>query len=182
MWKVLGFETALIKSGDMWEERLIELSSKKKGSERFISLLSKGEVRYWFDTIEEIHSFSVVFPEDVSGEDLQFMKDFILKVHKSAKVPVIEYEGTPQRATIILTSEMDKDVHKDSLHNKRQDQEECEEIVKPVPSPPANRATKGKAKAKARPAKGRIGMSGQVKKKEISKSSKGSKDARRVRK
>ncbi len=182
MWKVLGVETALIKSGDMWEERLIELSSRKKGSERFISLLNKGEVGYWFDTIEEIHSFSVVFPEDVSVEDLQFMKDFILKAHKSAKVPVMEYGGMPQRTTIILTSEMDKDVHKDSLHNRKQDREENEEIVKPAPSPHASKTTKGKAKARASPTKGKVGMSRHVKKKEVSTISKGPKDTRKVHK
>ncbi len=56
--------------------------------------------------------FYLQFPSDVSIDDLEFMKGFVLKLHKAAKVPVVEFEGEPQRSSIVLTSDEPVDNHK----------------------------------------------------------------------
>lgn len=111
MWKVLGDPTVMIKAGDVWEEKLFALSKKKKGSERFRELMSEAEIVYRFDPMAEVHCFFVQMPTKTEMEELEFLKDFILKLHKGAKVPVIEFNDEPQKFTIVLTAESEKDIH-----------------------------------------------------------------------
>ncbi len=109
---MLGTETVVIKAGDVWSDRLIELSARKKDAARFRELMSKADLRYFFDAIPEVHAFHLQFPASVEIEDLEFFRDFILKLEKAAKVPVIEFDGEPQKYTVVLTSETEDDVHK----------------------------------------------------------------------
>lgn len=112
MWKVLGIETTVVKSADVWKKRMIELSKRRKNRERFIELLESADVNYWFDAAKEVHAFYIRFQENIGPEDLQFFKEFIEKVHHSLKVPVIEIDGVPQEFRIVLTSEEEEDVYR----------------------------------------------------------------------
>ena len=89
----MGGETPIIAAGDVWISRMSELSSRKKDAPKFRELLSKANIRYYFDTIREVHVFYVRFPSDVEMSDLEFFRDFIVKLEKSSKIPVVEYEG-----------------------------------------------------------------------------------------
>lgn len=111
MWKVLGVETAVIKAGDVWADRLIELSARKKDSEKFREMFSKADLRYCFDAIREVHMFYLQFPRKVKIEDLEFVRDFILKLEKAAKVPVIEYDGEAQKYSVVLSSDVETDLY-----------------------------------------------------------------------
>ncbi len=112
MWKVMGTDTVLIKAGDVWAGKLLELSARKRDAQRFRDLMARAEVNYWFDAIREIHTFYLKFPKSTKAEDLEFLRDFMLKVQKGAKVPVIEYDGEPQKYTIVLTADEEEDAHK----------------------------------------------------------------------
>ncbi|AGN25655.1 hypothetical protein [Candidatus Methanomassiliicoccus intestinalis] len=111
MWKVLGVETPIIAAGDVWISRMSELSSRKKDAPKFRELLSKANIRYYFDTIREVHVFYVRFPSDVEMSDLEFFRDFIVKLEKSSKIPVVEYEGESQTHTTIISSDEEQDDH-----------------------------------------------------------------------
>ncbi len=111
MWKVLGVETSAVKAGDVWTDRLIELSARKKDSERFRELFAKADLRYYFDTIREVHMFYLQFPRKVKVEELEFVRDFILKLEKGAKVPVIEFDGEPQKYSVVLSSDVETDLY-----------------------------------------------------------------------
>jgi len=112
MWKVLGVETIMINADAVWTKRLIELSRRRKDAARFQELLAKADVRYYFDTIREVHMFYLQYPGDVGVDTLEWMKEFILKLHGAAKVPVVEYDGEAQLASIVLSSDQPSDDHK----------------------------------------------------------------------
>lgn len=112
MWKVLGVETIMINADTVWADRLLELSQRRKDGPKFKALLPKANIRYYFDTIREVHMFYLQFPADVSVDDLEFMKEFVLKLHKAAKMPVVEFEGKAQLTSIVLSSDEPVDDHK----------------------------------------------------------------------
>ncbi|MBI0583017.1 MAG: hypothetical protein ISF22_02185 [Methanomassiliicoccus sp.] len=112
MWKVLGVETIMINADAVWADRLVALSQRRKESPRFRELLAMADIRYFFDTIREIHVFYLRFPPSVSMDDLEFIKSFIMKLHAAAKAPLVEFDGESQRASVAMTSEEDIDDHK----------------------------------------------------------------------
>jgi hypothetical protein len=111
MWKVLGVETSILKVGQIWKEQVVLLSKKKIGRDRFLRVIDTADVNHWFDAQEELHVLYVQFPVETKAEDLQFFKDFVVKVMKGVSEPVIEYNGIPQRFTIVMTSEEEEHVY-----------------------------------------------------------------------
>jgi hypothetical protein len=109
MWKVLGVESVIPRMANVFEERLIELSKRKKQRQRFLDIITDAELSYVFDPMREISVFRFDLPSKHSPEDLKFLEGFVLRVLKSAKVPVIEYEGVPQRYAIVLNVEKEED-------------------------------------------------------------------------
>lgn len=107
----MGVETPIIAAGDVWIDKMSELSSRKKDAPKFRELLSKANIRYYFDTIREVHVFYVKFPSDVELPDLEFFRDFIIKLEKSSKIPVVEYDGESQVHTTIISSDEEQDDH-----------------------------------------------------------------------
>ena len=60
MWKVLGVETIILINADaVWTKRLLELSRRRKDAPKFQELLAKANIRYFFDTIREVHMFLI---------------------------------------------------------------------------------------------------------------------------
>jgi hypothetical protein len=112
MWKVFGVPENIIESGRVWKQQIIELSRRKKGRPRFMEMVEDTEVSHWFDGIEEIHVFYVELPERYGPEDVDFLKDFIIKIIKSSNDPVISLFDEPQKYTVIITSEREKDVYR----------------------------------------------------------------------
>ena len=80
MWKVLGVETILINADAVWVDRLISLSQRRKDAPRFRDLLGQADIRYYFDTIREVHMFRLQLPPEVTLEELEFMKEFIMRL------------------------------------------------------------------------------------------------------
>jgi hypothetical protein len=109
MWKVLGEETVIPKMGDVWVERMVQLSKRRKDSDRFIKTLREADVRYFFDAVREVNTFVVNLPPKYGHEDLEFMRAYVGRMDKSLKFPVVEYEGVAQRYSIIFTSEVEED-------------------------------------------------------------------------
>ncbi|HUL39315.1 MAG TPA: hypothetical protein VLU38_03400 [Methanomassiliicoccales archaeon] len=109
MWKVLGEETVIPKMGEVWTERMVQLSKRRKDKDRFISTLRDADVRYLFDSVREVNTFVVTLPPKYGHEDLEFMRAYVKRVDKSLKEPVVEYEGVPQKYTIIFTSDVEED-------------------------------------------------------------------------
>lgn len=112
MWKVLGEETIMINADAVWARKLIELSRRRKDAAKFKELLTKADIRYYFDAIREVHMFYLQYPADVDVETLEWMKDYVLKLHKAAKAPVVEYDGEAQLASIVFSSDQPSDDHK----------------------------------------------------------------------
>ena len=112
MWKVFGVPENIIESGEVWEKQIIELSRRKKGRPRFLEIMDEAEVSHWFDPIEEIHVFHVQLPKKYGPDDVDFIKSFIIKIIKGTKEPVISLFDEPQKYTVVITSEREKDVYK----------------------------------------------------------------------
>jgi len=109
MWKVLGVEAVIPRMANLFEERLIELSKRKKQRQRFLDIVADVDLSYVFDPMREISVFRFDLPSKYSPEDLEFLKEFVQRVLKAAKMPVIEYEGVPQRYAIVLNAEKEED-------------------------------------------------------------------------
>jgi hypothetical protein len=118
MWRVLGVETSILKAGQVWKDRVLQLSKRKKGRERFLQILDRADVNHWFDAQEELHVLYVQFPKNIEADDLKLFKDFVVKVMKGVPEPVIEYNGIPQRFTIVMTSEEEEDVYQSTKTSK----------------------------------------------------------------
>lgn len=112
MWKVLGKEAVPVTAGYVWQERLLELSKRRKGAPRFKKLMGKADFRYVHDAVRDIHTFILKFDPSTDMEDLEFLKDYIVALHESSKDPVVEFDGQPQRFTVIFTAEDERDDHK----------------------------------------------------------------------
>jgi hypothetical protein len=112
MWKVLGVETILINADAVWVDRLISLSQRRKDAPRFRDLLGQADIRYYFDTIREVHMFRLQLPPEVTLEELEFMKEFIMRLYKAAKVPVVEFDGQAQLSSVVLSSDEEEDVYR----------------------------------------------------------------------
>lgn len=112
MWKVLGVETILINADAVWVDRLISLSQRRKDAPRFRDLLGQADIRYYFDTIREVHMFRLQLPPEVTLEELEFMKEFIMRLYKAAKVPVVEFDGQAQISSVVLSSDEEEDTYR----------------------------------------------------------------------
>lgn len=109
MWKVLGEETVIPKMGDVWVERMVKLSQRRKDKDRFIKALQDADVRYVFDPIREVNTFVVTLPPKYGHEDLEFMRAYVKRMARGLKFPMVEYEGAEQRFSIIFTSDEEQD-------------------------------------------------------------------------
>lgn len=112
MWKVFGVPENIIESGEVWKKQIIELSRRKKGRPRFLEMMEAAEISYWFNGIEEIHVFYVDLPYKYGPDDIEFMKNFVIKIIKGIDEPVISLFDEPQRYTVVITSESEKDVYR----------------------------------------------------------------------
>ncbi len=111
MWKVLGKSALTVTVGTTWQERVTELSKGEKDADRFMALMEEADLRYFYDTIKDIHTFLLRFDPHTDIEDLEFVHDFILKVHAASKEPVVEFGGEPQQFTVVITAEEDSDIY-----------------------------------------------------------------------
>ncbi len=105
MWTVLGKRTSPVTNGHTWQEQLVDLSKRKRERSRFLALIDRADIDYWFDAIKEIHVLFIQMPPATKREDLEFLAAFITKVHKSVRLPVIALNDVPQNFSIALTSE-----------------------------------------------------------------------------
>jgi hypothetical protein len=105
MWKILGEETLLPEAGDVWRRRLAELSLRKKDRERFLKLLKVADIRVVLDGVREVWMFIINLPEGSSREDLEFVRDFLIKINKGAGAPLMELDGEAQKVSIAVSSE-----------------------------------------------------------------------------
>ncbi|HOK27610.1 MAG TPA: hypothetical protein PLI21_01125, partial [Methanomassiliicoccaceae archaeon] len=101
MWKVLGKEAVPVTVGYVWKERLEELSKRRKNSPRFRKLLEQADLRYYHDAIRDIHTFVLKFDPSTDMDELEFLKDYILKLHDLSDDPVVTFKDEPQRYTVI---------------------------------------------------------------------------------
>jgi hypothetical protein len=125
MWKALGMETVPVAIGDVWQERLIELSKRRKGAPRFRKLMGQADFRYFHDAIRDVHTFFFRFDPATPMEDLEFLRDYILELHELSEDPVVSFADVPQKFTVVLTADEEVDDHK--KRNAWWENEESEE-------------------------------------------------------
>ncbi|MBM4237198.1 MAG: hypothetical protein FJ151_01785 [Euryarchaeota archaeon] len=110
MWKVLGVDTALVKAGDLWKERMVALSAGRKGRREFLSMLEKADISYWFDAVKEVHAFYVKFPDEVTSEELRRFEKSVTGILSRVSFPVVELEGVAQRYAVVMTAEEEENL------------------------------------------------------------------------
>ncbi len=106
MFKVLGVDTSMIRSGKVFKDMLIELSKRKKGRPHFMELVKRSEFIFRFDSVVEVGIFEIKLPNDVPNEDVAFMEDFVTRCLKATDESLFVFKGVPQKAVItIIASE-----------------------------------------------------------------------------
>jgi hypothetical protein len=113
MWKVFGVEGTIPAFSEIWKLRMIEFSKRKKDRERFLKMIEGSEVRYVLDAIREVNVFMVYLPKKYGREDLLFFKEFVIKTTKSAKFPVLEFDGVAQANAVVITSEEEENEYQE---------------------------------------------------------------------
>jgi hypothetical protein len=109
MWKVLDQETVIPSMGDVWAERMVQLSKRRKDKDRFLEMMREADVRHAFDAVREVHNFIIKLPPKFSREDLEFMSAFVVRLNRSIAFPVVEFEGRAQKASFAFTSDEEED-------------------------------------------------------------------------
>ena len=106
-WKILGKKTLPVGIQDAWESQLEAFAKKKDDGAKFLKLMAKADIAYKFDTIRELHIFQVTFPAKTSMADLEYFRDYIEKLRKSARVVMVSLEGKEQRSTVVISADED---------------------------------------------------------------------------
>jgi len=104
-WKVLGKKTLPVGIQDTWEDQLVALAKKRKDSADFLKLMAKADIAYRFDTIRELHVFQVTFPSDTSMDELEYFRDYVQLLRKSARAVMVSLEGKEQKSTVVITAD-----------------------------------------------------------------------------
>ena len=130
MWKVLGKEAVIPTMADIWRERALELTKRKKDKERFLKLLEDAEMRVVLDGVRETWMFILNLPEKTKRSDLEFMARWLSGLSKSAKSPLLEMDGVSQPVSIAVTSEEYADDYSFRSGHRKQMLEEEEESLK----------------------------------------------------
>ena len=144
MWKILGEEAVIPTAPDVWRKRVVELSKKKKGREKFIALIGEGEMRVVLDGPRETWMFIINLPSKTKRADLEFLASYLQMLDKVAKKPLMELDGVAQKVSIVVTTEEygdDYDIRKNLRANWKKE------------GFPDEEKTKKKAKKSAKPAK-----------------------------
>ncbi|MCE5297069.1 MAG: hypothetical protein LLG16_08215 [Euryarchaeota archaeon] len=106
-WKVLGKQTLPVGIQVNWESRIEELAGKKEDGKRFLAMFHEAEITYKFDTIRELHIFMVEMPPKTSMKDLEYMKEYIQSLRRSARSPMVSLEGKEQKSTVVISANED---------------------------------------------------------------------------
>ena len=106
MWKVLGKESMYLDIGNVWTERILELSKGRENEARFIELMERTEVKHLFNGSTEVHNFMLDVPKDFTPDDIQLMADMILGIAKdNIDTPFITLEDNYQKCQVIINNE-----------------------------------------------------------------------------
>jgi hypothetical protein len=106
-WKVLGKKTLPVGIQDAWESRIEELAGKKEDGKMFLAMFHKAEITYRFDTIRELHIFTLQMPPTTKMNELEAMRDYIQSLRRSARAPMVSLEGKEQRSTVVISADED---------------------------------------------------------------------------
>lgn len=115
MWKVFGEEGVMVQFGSLWTERMRELSKRRKDRDRFLKLLDQAEITHYLDIHQALHVFKMTLPTSCTVEDVEFLKAFVQRIIKSVDYPMVDLDGTEQRAALIITADESQDDHKERM-------------------------------------------------------------------
>jgi len=115
MWKVFGEEGVMVQFGSLWTERMRELSKRRKDRDRFLKLLDQAEITHYLDIHQALHVFKMTLPTSCTAEDVEFLKAFVQRIIKSVDYPMVDLDGTEQRAALIITADESQDDHKERM-------------------------------------------------------------------
>jgi hypothetical protein len=135
-WKVLGKHTLPVGIQDAWTDQLRSLAGKREDGERFLQMMDRADIAYKFDTIRELHVFLVKFAPETDMKDLEYFRDQIEVMRKSARLVMISVDGKKQMCTVVISADQERNEYQ--IRNEERNLEHIEE-------------EKTAAKVKARP-------------------------------
>jgi hypothetical protein len=104
-WKVLGKQTLPVGIQVTWEDQLVALAKKKEDSAKFLEMMAKADIAYRFDTVRELHIFQVTLPRTTSMKDLEYFRDYVQMLRKSARAVMVSLEGKEQKSTVVIAAD-----------------------------------------------------------------------------
>jgi len=115
MWKVFGEEGVMVQFGQLWKERMIELSKRRKDRERFLALLEKADISHYLDIHQALHVFRMDLPTDCTADDVEFLKNFVQRIIKSTEYHMVDLDDEEQKAALIISAEDPEDEHRSRM-------------------------------------------------------------------
>jgi len=102
---VLGKDTALVKLGEDWKERMSELAGEGPRRDKLEELFSAASFTYFYNTEKDVHAFIFELPSDTAEEDVQNYTRTIQEVRSLTDYPMVAFEEKAQRCRLVLTAE-----------------------------------------------------------------------------
>jgi hypothetical protein len=124
-WKVLGKHTLPVGIQDAWTDQLRSLAGKREDGERFLQMMDRADIAYKFDTIRELHVFLVKFAPETDMKDLEYFRDQIEVMRKSARVVMVSVDGTKQMSTVVISADQERNEYQ--MRNEERNQGQIEE-------------------------------------------------------
>lgn len=122
---MLGKKTLPVGIQDTWTDQLRMFAGKRKDGKRFMEMLDRADIAYKFDTIRELHVFLVKFSPETDMKDLEYFRDQIEIMRKSARVVMVSLEGEKQNSTVVISA--DREWNEYQARNEERINEHIEE-------------------------------------------------------
>lgn len=107
MFSILGQEALYVELAAVFKKRIAELANPEDEKEAYLlDVLGRSDVTYMFNAIDEVHTFFIRIPKDITPEQIQTMADAVLAIlgRTVEKVPCVAVDDTRQKYNVIITN------------------------------------------------------------------------------
>ena len=110
MFKVLGQDTSIVKLGDDWKERMLELAGEGPRREKLVELFAAAEFTYFYGTEQDVHAFILQLPEETTEDEVQSYISTVREVRSFTDYPMVSFNDKPQRCKLVITAETEPEL------------------------------------------------------------------------
>ncbi len=107
MFSILGREALYVEIADVFMARMTELADADDEKERYlVDTFGVSDVSYMFNAVDEVHTFFIRIPKDITPDQIQTMADAVLAIlgRTVEEIPCVAVDDIRQRYNVIITN------------------------------------------------------------------------------